>query len=186
MINFLKPFQEATLALEGDLYPTSHHAFQWYIKLEQSVRKNAADLPILNFLKERASHAFRDKLIVTPLHKIAFMFDIKFKSMHAFSGITKTEVIDLARSLLREQINNQSSSNKSDVADTSKNSVLDYVYESQQNQIYPTSKSSIDDEFSEWQDEETFKFDGDELNLYLLHHFEGDFKNNFFYFRWTF
>ena len=180
LINFLEPFQQATLALEGDLYPTSHHVFQWYTKLERSVRKNAADSPILDFLKERASHALHDKFIVTPLHKMAFMFNPKFKSMRAFSEDMKTEVIDLARSLLQEQINDQSSSNKSDVADTSKNTVLDHVYENRQNQINSTSKSSIDDEFCEWQDEETFKFDGDELNLYLLHHFKDDFTNNFF------
>ena len=111
---------------------------------------------------------------------MAFMFNPKFKSMRAFSEDMKTEVIDLARSLLREQINDQSSSNKSDVADTSKSTVLDHLYENRQNQINSTSKASTDDEFSEWQDEETFKFDGDELNLYLLHHFEDDFTNNFF------
>ena len=151
LIKFLEIFQEATLALEGDVYSTIHHVFQWYTKLQRSVARNATNLPILAFLK----------------------------SVRAFSGITKTEMITLARSLFREQINGRSSSSRSDVVTTGSHIVLDHGYENQQNQMNVISKSSIDDEFSEWQNEETFEFDRDELNLYFLHQFEDDFSNKF-------
>ena len=179
LIKFLEIFQEATLALEGDVYPTIHHVFQWFTKLQRSVARNATDLPILAFLKERASHALHDKFTVTTVHKMTFMLNPKFKSMRAFSDITKTEVITPARSLLREQINGRSSSSRPDVATTASHIVLDHEYENQQNQVNVTSKSSIDDEFSEWQNEETCEFDRDKLNLYFLHQFEEEFSNKF-------
>ena len=130
LIIFLKPFQEATSALESDLYPTIHHIIQRYTKLERSVRKYATDSPMLDFLKEHA-YALRDKFIVTPLPKMAFTYVYsQFKSMRAFGGVMKTEVIDLDRSVVREQINERSStsSSRSGIAAASSNIVLDYVY----------------------------------------------------------
>jgi len=62
LIKFLEPFQEATLALEVIFT----QQFSMY-------------LPIVKFLKERASYAMHGKFIATPLHKVAFMFNPKFK-----------------------------------------------------------------------------------------------------------
>ena len=42
-----------------------------------------------------------------------------------------------------------------------------------------TRKSSIDDQFSKWQNEETCEFGKDELNIYFLHQFQDDFSHKF-------
>jgi len=190
LINFLEPFQEATLALEGDLYPTIHHVFQWFIKLKRSATRHATDLPVIGFLKQRATYSLEKKFNVTPLHKIAFMLNPKFKSMRAFSENTKAEVINIARSLLH--VHGPIARGSSTGIDTSscpgithtpgataaEYSIVsdDHSYGNPQNQ---TSHCSIDDDFLDWQGEETFRVDGDELDLYLLHCFEDNFTNTF-------
>ena len=49
LINFLKPFEEATKALEGDLRPTIHYVYLWYKKLLSRMQNFPTALPLLKF-----------------------------------------------------------------------------------------------------------------------------------------
>ena len=85
-------FFESTKALEGDLTPTIHHVYQWYVKLKICMTFQTSDCPLLKFLKRRGFQAIDNKFEITPLHKLALFSNPKFKSLNAFTEDEKITI----------------------------------------------------------------------------------------------
>ena len=178
LINFLMPFQDATLALESECHPTIHHVYQWNVKLKRSVQQSFIDPPFISFLKRRALCALNEKFLIFPIHKLALFLNPKFKSLRILSPSEKAEVHNLARSLIShlsdsEALPNASASNSSHLQQQN-----DHTY------MPPQKKSllSIDDEFLDWQDcDDVVTGSVDEVLAYERYIFEDDFTNVFFH-----
>jgi len=92
LVRFLLPFFEGTKALEGDLTPTIHHVYQWYVKLKRCMTFQTSDCPLLKFLKHRGFQAIDNKFEITPLHKLALFSNPKLKSLNAFTEDEKITI----------------------------------------------------------------------------------------------
>ena len=71
-------------AQEGDLTPTIHHVYQWYVKLKRCMTFQTTECHLLKFLKRRCFQAIDNKFEITPLHKLALFLNPQFKSLNAF------------------------------------------------------------------------------------------------------
>jgi len=101
LIKFLKPFKDASLALEGDHFSTLHHVFQWQLKLQRCLQKNLSDLPLIAFLKNRADHAINAKFVVNYFCLLALFFNPKFKSLRMIDIPHRQTTHQLARDLMK-------------------------------------------------------------------------------------
>ena len=99
LVHFLKPFEEATGALEGDSTPTIQHVYLWYKKLIGCMQAPPNAIPIVKFLLKHRSEAITCKFEITSIHKLALFFHPKFKSSQPFSAAEKDEIFVLAKSL---------------------------------------------------------------------------------------
>ena len=168
LIDFLKQFQNATKALEGDLGPTLHHVCLWHAKLTGFMRASATDSLLLQFLKERGMAALQAKFKLEIFHKAALFFSPKFKSLCPFSEIERREVHDFIQGLVNQLPIESGRGFASSCNDHS-------------DMCHPRKvlkKSSIDDEFTHWQ-ENTIVSNLNEIESYAKTHFEENFVQTF-------
>ena len=176
VVKLLQPFHDATLALEGNDFPTIHHVYQWYIKLKRVVIEKYSDFSFVKFLKKKALYALTEKFEITAIHKLALFLHPKFKSMRALQESERNEVFNIARNFLSEfSVSSRNASSCSTQTQLS----LDHTYNAQGHQN--KSVSNIDDEFLEWQDccVETVNFDLDEVTCYMEAVFNNELTNRF-------
>jgi len=84
LIHFLKPFQDATKALEGELNPTIHQVYLWWSVLKTSMNVEPTDNQLITFIKSRGSYVLLQKFEMNIWHKLALFFNPKFKALVAF------------------------------------------------------------------------------------------------------
>ena len=180
---FLQPFFDATKALEGDNFPTIHHVYQWYIKLERFTTVRYTDSCFVKFLKKRASCALNEKFQITPTHKLALFVNPKFKSMRALKEDEKNEILCIAKQYLVELFPTCATASEQGAVDSSppsENLLLDHAYGMPAGQK-KRKTSNIDDEFLDWQDSycDTANCKVDEITEYVEAVFDDELTSRF-------
>ena len=106
LIKFLKPFEEATKALEGDLWPTLQKVYLCFSKLKRSMEKITTDSNVLAFLKKRDLQCLGEKFQISDFHLLALFLNPKFKSLRSPDLVNeeRKRVHDFARSLMSEVV----------------------------------------------------------------------------------
>ncbi len=132
VIQFLKPFRDATLDMEASKYPTIHLVFLWRRKLLTHLRVKNDDVAVIEKMKEQTKRYLLNNWITKDIHKTAVFLHpflrpiIKFSDNPDEDGyVDETENV---KSLIRLQIeaeninvvgSNTNSSNTSSSSTTS-------------------------------------------------------------------
>jgi len=145
LISFLKPFEDATKALEGDLRPTIHYVYLWNKKLLAQMQTYPTALPLLKFLNKRGRKSIEQKFQINSVHKLALFFHPKFKALRPFSYNEQALIHAHANDLLK--LLSAASSEDLECMDHN------YSYEPSSSSVSARlniCNRSIDDEFLEW------------------------------------
>lgn len=122
LVNFLKPLQQATKALEGENSPTIHRVVLWSFRLLQHTAPQPFDCPTIVQLKSRLADALPKKMEITLVHKLALFLQPQYKRLRKFSVEEQMAVHSLAwnyinmlqkRDLQRQQLQAQLEANSS-------------------------------------------------------------------------
>ena len=81
LVDFLKPFKDATVELESDSYPTIQKVILWRDQLVSHCSSDVEEGEYMKKLKARAKGLIFEKMDITVEHKISTFFDPRFRQM---------------------------------------------------------------------------------------------------------
>lgn len=82
---FLTPFKHASEDMEGDRYPTINSVLLWYHRLRRHCEPGCGDPLYMQYIRRRAGDLLDNKMIISPIHKIATFLSPRFKSLKMLS-----------------------------------------------------------------------------------------------------
>ena len=82
---FLTPFKHASEDMEGDQYPTINTVLLWYHRLRRHCQSRYSDPLYMQHIRRRAGELLSEKMIFSPIHKIAAFLSPRFKTLKMFS-----------------------------------------------------------------------------------------------------
>lgn len=78
---FLTPFKHASEDLEGDRYPTINSVLLWSHRLRRHCEPRCGDPLYMQHIRRRAGELLDEKMIISPIHKIATFLSPRFKTL---------------------------------------------------------------------------------------------------------
>lgn len=100
-INFLKPFNEATLKMEVNKSPTVHLVWLYFRQLNSHLEDSLADSPIVTALKTNCRQYFSENSakLTNEYHLAAIYLNPAMRSLHLFSDEQKQSTLKLVRQI---------------------------------------------------------------------------------------
>lgn len=98
MIEFLKPFKEAT----GSKAPTLFLVKPWSVALENHLQPNDTDSDLIGEMRKACLAYFVDKFKVDILHDVAFFLHPSFKNLKDYPETRKNEIYTKVKELLKK------------------------------------------------------------------------------------
>ncbi|KAL2076580.1 hypothetical protein ACEWY4_027823 [Coilia grayii] len=81
---FLTPFKHASEDLEGDRYPTINSVLLWSHRLRRHCEPRCGDPLYMQHIRRRAGELLDEKMIISPIHKIATFLSPRFKTLKVY------------------------------------------------------------------------------------------------------